>query len=90
MHAAVDPGCNENVHQICEHPNCGRVLVATEVMAMWRRSGDGRALRTGRTAGDAAANHTFRFVRRSEESRNVTGRSPTTGLPGSQGWHFYE
>ena len=46
MHAAVDPGCKENVHRICEHPNCGRVLVATEVMAMWRRSGDGRALRT--------------------------------------------
>src|SRR5271166_6696557 len=46
MHAAVDPGCNENVHRICEHPNCGRVLVATEVMALWRRSGDGRTLRT--------------------------------------------
>ena len=46
MHAAVDSGCDENVHQICELPNYGRVPVAMEVMALWRRSGDGRALRT--------------------------------------------
>jgi hypothetical protein len=46
MHAAVDSGCNENVHRMCELPNYGRVLVSTEVMALWRRSGDGRALRT--------------------------------------------
>ena len=46
MHAAVDSGCNENVRQMCELPNYGRVIVATEVMALWRRSGDGRALRT--------------------------------------------
>jgi hypothetical protein len=46
MHAAVDPGCNENVHQMYEHPNYGRVLAATETMALWRRLGDGRALRT--------------------------------------------
>jgi hypothetical protein len=46
MHAAVDPGCNESVQQMCEHPNFGRVLVATEVTALWRRSGDRRALRT--------------------------------------------
>jgi hypothetical protein len=46
MHAAVDSGCDENVHQMCEPANYGRVLVATEVTALWRRSGDGRALRT--------------------------------------------
>src|SRR5271166_6274422 len=46
MHAAVDPGCNKSVQQMCEHPNFGRVLVATEVTALWRRSGDRRALRT--------------------------------------------
>ena len=46
MHAAVDPGCNESVRRMCEHPNLGRVLVATEVTALWRRSGDRRALRT--------------------------------------------
>jgi len=46
MHAAVDPGCNESVQQMCEHPNFGRVLIATEVTALWRRSGDRRALRT--------------------------------------------
>ena len=31
MHAAADSGCNESVQQMCEHPNFGRVLVATEV-----------------------------------------------------------
>jgi len=46
MHAAVDSGCDENVHQGYELPKYGRVLVATEVMALWRRSGDGRALGT--------------------------------------------
>src|SRR5664279_171375 len=46
MHAAVDSGCNENVCQMCELPNYGRVLVATGVMALWLRSGDGRALIT--------------------------------------------
>src|SRR5271169_5484373 len=46
MHAAVDSGCDENVHQRCELPNYGRVSVATEVIALWRHSGDGRALRT--------------------------------------------
>jgi hypothetical protein len=46
MQAAVDSGCDENVHQMCELPNYGRVPVATEVMALSRRSGDGRALRT--------------------------------------------
>jgi hypothetical protein len=34
MHAAVDSGCDENVHQMCELPNYGRVLVATEVTAL--------------------------------------------------------
>jgi hypothetical protein len=46
MHAAVDSGCNENVQQMCELPNYGRVPVATEVMALCRPSGDGRALST--------------------------------------------
>src|SRR5271157_793388 len=46
MHAAVDSGCDENVHQMCEPPNYGRVLVAAEVMELWRRSGDGLALGT--------------------------------------------
>ena len=46
MHAAVDSGCNENVHRMCERSNYGRVLVATEVTALWRRSGDGRTLKT--------------------------------------------
>ena len=46
MHAAVDSGCDENVHQMCEFLNRGRVLVATKVMALRRRPGDGRALRT--------------------------------------------
>ena len=40
MRAAADSGFNENVHQMCDLPNYGRVLVATEVMALWRRSGD--------------------------------------------------
>ena len=34
LHAAVDSACDENVHQMCELPNYGRVLVATEVMAL--------------------------------------------------------
>ena len=46
MHAAADSGCNENVHQMCELLDYGRVLVAPEVMALCRRSGDGRALDT--------------------------------------------
>ena len=46
MHAAADSGCDENVHQMCELPNYGRVLVATEVMALWLHSGDGRGLGT--------------------------------------------
>ena len=45
MHAVVDSGCDENVHQTCELSNYGRVLVATEITALWRRSGDGRTLR---------------------------------------------
>ena len=40
------PACDENLHEMCELPNYGRVLVATGVMALWRRSGDGRALMT--------------------------------------------
>ena len=66
MHAVVDSGCDENVHQMCELPNQSRVLVATEVMALWLHSGDRRAPRANAVLGDGAANHTFRFVRRSE------------------------
>src|SRR5271166_2887677 len=46
MHAAADFGCNENAHLMCERSNYGRVLVAAEVMELWRRSGDGLALGT--------------------------------------------
>jgi hypothetical protein len=46
MHAAVDSGCNENAQLMCERSNYGRVLVAAEVMEVWRRSGDGLALGT--------------------------------------------
>ena len=46
MHAAVDSGSNENAQLMCERPIYGRVLVAPEVMALWRRFGDGRTLRT--------------------------------------------
>jgi hypothetical protein len=44
MHAAADSGCNDNAQLMCERSNYGRVLVATEVMALWLHSGDGRAL----------------------------------------------
>jgi len=44
--AAADSGCNENAHLMCERSNYGRVLVAAEVMELWRRSGDGLALWT--------------------------------------------
>ena len=46
MDAAADSGCNENAHLMCERSNYGRVLVAAEVMELWRRSGDGLALWT--------------------------------------------
>jgi hypothetical protein len=46
LHAAADSGCNENAHLMCERSNYGRDLVAAEVMALWRRSGDGLALGT--------------------------------------------
>jgi hypothetical protein len=46
MYAAAHSGCNEIVHEKCELLNYGRVLVAPEAVALWRRSGDGRTLRT--------------------------------------------
>jgi hypothetical protein len=46
MQTAVDSGSHENAQLMCEHPNYGRVLIAPKVMALWRRLGDGRALRT--------------------------------------------
>ena len=91
MHAAVDSGCNENVQQMCELPNYGRVLVATEVMALWRRSGDGRALRTHALLAMERRTDTFRFVRRSggisvncqrEISHNQTCGQPTMHICG--------
>ena len=63
MHAAVDSGCDENVHRMCELPNYGRVLVATAVMALWRRSGDGRTLRTHAPLAMKRRTHTFLFFR---------------------------
>jgi hypothetical protein len=86
MHAALDSGCDENVHEMGELPTYGRVLVAAEVMALWRRSSDGRALRNSCTAGDGAANHTFPFDRRSGEiSVTVGGRCRRTRLLGRFG-----
>src|ERR1017187_8658240 len=42
MHAAADSGCNETAQLMYDLPNYGSVLVATEITALWRRSGDGR------------------------------------------------
>src|SRR5664279_6098319 len=89
MHAAVDSGCNENVRQMCELPNYGRVLVATEVMALWLRSGDGPALRTlALLAMDRRTIHSGLSVGREESQRIVSGRSLTTGLLGSLDAHL--
>ena len=69
MHATVDSGCNENAHLMCERSNYGRVLVAAEVMELWRRSGDGRALRThAQLAMERRTTHSGLSVGR-EESR---------------------
>jgi len=74
MHAAVDSGCDENVHQMCELPNCGlcwlqrrswhcgdaRVMdVLSGLMQRWRWT----------------ANHTFRFVRRSGPATRLRAAS---------------
>ena len=89
MHAAVDSGCDGNVHQMCERPNYGRVPVATEVMALWRRSGDGRTLRThAPLAMERRAIHSGLSVGREEFQRIVSGRSLTTGLLGSLDAHL--
>jgi len=89
MHAAVDSSVNEIVHGMCELPNYGRVIVATEVMALWRRSGDGRAFRTHAPAEMGRRTiHSGLSVGREEARRIVSGRSPTTRLLdklGSQG-----
>lgn len=72
MHAAVDPGCNESVQQMCEHPNFGRVLVATEVTALWRRSGDRRALRTlAPLTTERRTVYVFNSRRRAYRSENI-------------------
>jgi hypothetical protein len=46
MHAAANSFCDENGQLMCERSKYGRVLVAAEVMELWRRSGDGLALGT--------------------------------------------
>ena len=46
LYVAADSGCNANAHLMCECPNYGRVLVAAEVMELWRRSGDVAAFGT--------------------------------------------
>src|SRR5208283_1296157 len=89
MHAAADSGCNENVCHMCELPSYGRVLVATEVMALWLRSGDGRALRThAQLAMDRRTIHSGLSVGWEESQRIVSGRSLTTGLLGSLDAHL--
>jgi len=81
MHAAADSGCNENAQLMCELPNYGRVLVATEVMALWRRSGDGRALRThAPLAMERRILRSGLSVGRKDSQLIVSGRSPTRGL----------
>src|SRR5271166_4243412 len=83
MCAAVDSGCNENAQLMCELPNYGRVLVATEVMALWLRSGDGRTLRThAPLAMERRTIHSGLSFGREESRGIVTGRSPTTKLGG--------
>ena len=46
MYAAADSCCNENVPLMCECSDRAACAGCTEVMALWLRSGDGRALRT--------------------------------------------
>ena len=83
MHAAVDSGCNENAQLMCEHPNYGRVLVATEVMALWRRSGDGRALRThALLAMERRTIHSGLSVGREESSELSAGDLPQPDFGG--------
>jgi hypothetical protein len=89
MHAAVDSACDENAQLMCERSNYGRVLVATEVMALWRRSGDGRALRTlAPLAMERRTIHSGLSIGREESQGIVSRRSLTTGLLGSLDAHL--
>jgi hypothetical protein len=79
---------------MCELPNYGRVQLATGVMALWLRSGDGRALRThALVAMERRTIHSGLSIGREESQRIVSGRSPTTGLGSldatSAVWAFY-
>ena len=77
MHAAAHSGCNEIVHEKCELLNYGRVLVATEVMALWLRSGDGRTLRThAPLAMERRTIHSGLFVGREEAHELSAGDLP--------------
>ena len=89
LHAAVDSGCDENVHQMCELPNPGRVPVATEVMALWRPSGDERALMTrAPLAMERRTIHSGLSIGREESLRIVSGRTLTTNVLGSLDAHL--
>ena len=82
MHAAVDSGSNENAQLMCERPIYGRVLVAPEVMALWLRSGDGRALKThALLAMRRRTIHSGLFVGREGAQQFASGISPITRLP---------
>ena len=82
MHAPVDSGCDENVHQMCELSNYGRVPVVTEIMALWLHSGDGRALRIhALLAMWRRTIHTGLSIGREESQGIVSGRPLKTGLP---------
>jgi len=65
------------------------VPVATEVMALWLHSGDGRALRThALLAMERRTIHSGLSIGREESQRIVSGRSLTTGLLGSLDGHL--
>ena len=87
LHAAADSGCNENAHLMCEVSNYGRVLVAAEVMELWRRSGDGLALGTHAPLAIERRPHVPVCPSVGGNLGELSaGESPTTRLPGSQGF----
>ena len=79
MHAAADSGSHENAQLMCERPNYGRVLVAPEVIALWRRLGHGRTLRTyAPLEMERRTTHSGLSVGREEAQRFASSISPTT------------
>ena len=89
MHATVDSGCHGNAQPMCELPKRDVYPLPRKWLSLWRRSGDGRALRThapltmeGRTIRSGLS------IGREESQRIVSGRSLTTGLRGSLDAHF--